>query len=59
MGQLGKKNNNGNNEVDLDSPKTPGQNPARTHCIPARFQQIADISILVQSEASRPHFTES
>ena len=37
LGQLGEENNNGHNEVDLDAPETPRQNPARTHCLPARF----------------------
>ncbi len=52
LGQLGDENNNDNNEVDLDAPETPRQNPARTQCLPARFHQIANISILLQSDSS-------
>ncbi len=57
LGQLGEENNNGNNEADLDVLETPRQNPTCTHRLPARFQHMANISILLQSNASQPLFT--
>ncbi len=59
LDQLCKENNKGNNEVDLDTPETPFQNPAHTHRLPSKFQHMADISILLQSDDSQPPFTES
>lgn len=58
-GQSGEKNNNGDDEVDIDAPGPPRQNPARTDRLPARFQHMAYISILLQSDAPQPPFTES
>ena len=58
-GQCGEENNNGDDEIDIDAPGPPRQNAARTHRLPARFQHMADISILLQSDASQPPFTES
>ena len=57
--QLGKENNNGNNEVDFDTPEKPRQNPARTHYLPARSQHMVDISILLQNDTSQPLFSKS
>ncbi len=59
QGQYGEEKNNGDDEVDIDALGPPSQNAAGNHRLPARFQQMADISILLQSDVSQPPFTES
>ena len=50
---------NDDNEDNIDAAELPHQNPARTHCLPTRFQSVANISVFLRSNAFSPYFTES
>lgn len=57
--QLAKKDINDDNEKNINAAKLPCQNLACTHRLPTRFQHIANISIFLKNQASKPSFTNS
>lgn len=51
---------NDDNKHNIDQAELPRRNPARTHRLPPRFQNVADISVFLKNDdVTEPPFTES
>lgn len=59
LDQPAKDVTNDDNEDNNNVAELPYRNPAHTHHLPTRFQNVADISVFLRSETSQLSFTES